>query len=513
MLSVAGGCAVMGITGVPVAVEADLARGLPAFDIVGLPDSTVRESRERVRAAIRNSGFEFPLARITVNLAPAHIRKVGVGLDLPVAVSILAASGQVPARNLDRTAFMGELSLDGALRPVRGVLPGCAAARSSCSSCVVVPFENAREAQCVSGLDVIAVGTLSEVADYLSSGAVPCPARSRPERPDSPQSTASCDFDQVMGQDAAIRAIQVAVAGGHNLIMVGPPGGGKTLLASCVPSILPAMDDSEALEVTCIQSITGTVSPAGLARKRPFRRPHHTVSPAGMLGGGNPPMPGEVTLAHRGVLYLDEFCEFRPQVIESLRGPMEDGFIIVSRSSGRVSFPSRFMLIASANPCPCGYLGDPERACVCQGASLMRYRRRLAGPVIDRIDIQIEVPRVRRIDLERPVAFLTSDSVRHEIEHARERQSERFCRNGFTNSAMGPRHIESIARLAPEARRLLLDAVDQMALSARAYHKLIRVSRTIADLDGVDSVGEGHVLEALQYRTLDSEPQAVLSYG
>jgi magnesium chelatase family protein len=513
MLSTAGGCAVMGITGIPVAVEADLARGLPAFDIVGLPDSTVRESRERVRAAIRNSGYEFPLARITVNLAPAHIKKVGVGLDLPVAISILAASGQVPARNLDCTSFMGELSLDGSLRTVRGILPGCAAARSSGSSCVVVPFENACEAGCVSGLEVVALGTLREVAEYLRSGTVARIVRSRSARRHSLESSAPCDFDQVMGQDAAIRAIQVAVAGGHNLIMVGPPGGGKTLLASCVPSILPAMDEHEALEVTCIQSITGTVSPDGLARKRPFRRPHHSVSPAGMLGGGNPPMPGEVTLAHRGVLYLDEFCEFRPQVIESLRGPMEDGYIMVSRSHGTVSFPSRFMLIASANPCPCGYLGDPERVCVCQGAALMRYRRRLAGPVIDRIDIQIEVPRVRRIDLERPVALFTSSSVRGEVEHARARQGERFCRKGSTNSAMGPRKIESMARLAPGARKLLLDAVDQMALSARAYHRLIKVSRTIADLDGAGNVGDEHVLEALQYRALDSEPQAVLSYG
>jgi magnesium chelatase family protein len=513
MLSTAGGCAVMGITGVPVAVEADLARGLPAFDIVGLPDSTVRESRERVRAAIRNSGYEFPLARITVNLAPAHIRKVGVGLDLPVAVSILAASGQVPARKLDSTTFMGELSLDGSLRPVRGILPGCAAARSSGSLRVVVPFDNACEAECVSGLDVIALGGLREVAEYLRSGAVARIVRSRSARRQSLEFAGSCDFDQVMGQDAAIRAIQVAVAGGHNLIMVGPPGGGKTLLASCVPSILPAMDEHEALEVTCIQSVTGTVSPDGLARNRPFRRPHHSVSPAGMLGGGNPPMPGEVTLAHRGVLYLDEFCEFPPQVIESLRGPMEDGFIMVSRSQGTVSFPSRFMLIASANPCPCGYLGDPERVCVCQGAALMRYRRKLAGPVIDRIDIQIEVPRVRRIDLERPIALLTSSSVRGEVEHARARQGERFCRKGFTNSAMGPRRIESVARLAPGARKLLLDAVDQMALSARAYHRLIKVSRTIADLDGAGNVGDEHVLEALQYRALDSEPQAVLSYG
>lgn len=513
MLAIVKGCAVMGISGVPVAVEADLARGLPSFDIVGLPDCTVRESRERVRAALRNSGYDFPLARITINLAPADIRKVGVGLDLAVAVSILAASGQALARNLEYITFMGELSLDGMLRPVRGILPGCAAALGSGSDYVVVPRDNAREACCVSGLDVIAVDTLNEVVEYLCSGSTPSRIGHSPRPPDAPASKAECDFGQVVGQDAAIRAIQVAVAGAHNLIMVGPPGGGKTLLASCVSSILPAMDEHEALEVTCIQSIAGAVSPDGLARKRPFRRPHHTVSPAGMLGGGNPPLPGEVTLAHRGVLYLDEFCEFPRRVVESLRGPMEDGFIVVSRSRGTVNFPSRFMLIASANPCPCGYLGDPERACVCQGAALMRYRRKLAGPVIDRIDIQIEVPRVRRSGLEKPIALLTSDGVRDEIEQARARQAERFGQKGLTNSTMAPRRIESAAHLAPGARTLLLDAVDHRALSVRAYHKLIRVARTIADLDGSGSVADEHVLEALQYRVLESEPRTVLAYG
>ncbi len=513
MLAIVKGCAVMGISGVPVAVEADLARGLPSFDIVGLPDSTVRESRERVRAAIRNSGYDFPLARITINLAPADIRKVGVGLDLAVAVSILAASGQAPGRNLEYITFMGELSLDGMLRPVRGILPGCAAALGSGSDCVMVPHDNAGEASCVSGLDVVSVGTLEEAVEYLSSGTVPRRVCRRLRPPDTPASMAECDFDQVLGQDAAVRAIQVAVAGAHNLIMVGPPGGGKTLLASCVPSILPAMDEAEALEVTCIQSVAGAAPPDGLARNRPFRRPHHTVSLAGMLGGGNPPLPGEVTLAHRGVLYLDEFCEFPPRVIESLRGPMEDGFIVVSRSRGTVSFPSRFMLIASANPCPCGYLGDPERPCICQGAALMRYRRKLTGPVIDRIDIQIEVPRVRRSDLERPMALVTSDGVRRGISHARARQAERFGGKGLTNSTMAPHRIENAARLAPKARRLLLDAVDHMALSARAYHKLIRVARTIADLDDSENVVDEHVLEALQYRLLECEPRMVLAYG
>ncbi len=503
----------MGIAGVPVAVEADLSRGLPAFEIVGLPDPTVRESRERVRAAIRNSGYDFPLARIVVNLAPADIRKVGVGLDLPIAVSILAASGQVPICNMERVTFMGELALDGMLRPVRGILPGCVAARSSGSACVVVPKSNTSEATCVAGLNVLALDTLHEVAGYLSLGSAPRAAESRRQGRRPPAPTTAYDFGQVMGQDAAIRAIQVAVAGGHNLIMLGPPGGGKTLLASCVPSILPAMDEQEALEVTCIQSVTGTVSPEGLARDRPFRRPHHSVSLAGMLGGGNPPVPGEVTLAHRGVLYLDEFCEYPQHVIESLRGPMEDGFVVVSRSQGTATFPSRFMLIASANPCPCGYLGDPERPCVCQGAPLMRYRRRLAGPIADRIDIQIEVPRVRRADLERPVAALTSATVREEVEHARLRQAQRVGQEGFTNSAMGPGEIESVACLTSTARELLLCAVDHLALSARAYHRLIKVSRTIADLDGSESVRDEHVLEALQYRVLDSRPQAVWPYG
>jgi len=510
VLSAARGCALQGITGMSVTVECDLARGLPSFDIVGLPDPTVRESRERVRAAIRNSGYEFPLSRITVNLAPADVRKVGVGLDLPIAVSILAASGQSPHKGLEGITLIGELSLEGVIRPVRGVLPACAGAREAGSTVVVVPVENAGEAMCIPEVSVVAARTLQEVVRFLETGIVP--NRDISTKHAHLGANLGPDFSQVIGQAATVRALEVAVAGGHNIIMVGPPGAGKTLMASCVPSVLPAMDREEAIEVTSIQSIMGLADGRGLAVSRPFRNPHHSITPAGMLGGGNPPMPGEVTLAHRGVLYLDEYCEYRQAVLQCLRSPMEDGFVVISRSHVQVAFPSRFMLVASANPCPCGYLGDSERPCVCSGAQVQRYRRKLSGPVIDRIDIQIEAPRVSRADLQGHSAGRSSDKIRANVSEARERQRRRFGNPIVTNSCMDPRNIEHAAMLSPIAGALLYEAVDKMALSARACHKLIKVARTIADLDASARIKDDHVLEALQYRALDSAEIARCSH-
>jgi|LSQX01.3.fsa_nt_gb magnesium chelatase family protein len=511
LLSAARGCALQGITGMPVMVECDLARGLPSFDIVGLPDSTVRESRERVRAAIRNSGYEFPLSRITVNLAPADVRKVGLGLDLPIAVSILAASGQAPQGGLRGVTLVGELSLEGIIRPVRGILPACAGARKAGSEVIVVPAGNANEAMCISGVSVVAARSLGEVVKFLITGIPPQPPPAPEEAAEDVHS--GPDFAQVLGQAAAVRALKIAVAGGHNLIMVGPPGAGKTLMASCVPSVLPEMNLEEAIEVTSIQSVAGLTYGRGLAAKRPFRNPHHSVTPAGMLGGGNPPFPGEVTLAHRGVLYLDEYCEYRQAVLQCLKGPMGDGFVVISRSRARVVFPSTFMLIASANPCPCGYLGDWERPCVCSGDQIMRYERKLSGPVIDRIDIQVDVPRVSRANLQGRKLYRSSAQIRASVSEARARQKRRYASPVATNAGMDSRNIEGVASLSPLASALLYEAVDKMALSARAYHKLIKVARTIADLDGSCHVKDEHVLEAIQYRVLDSASRARCSHG
>ncbi|MEA4882136.1 MAG: YifB family Mg chelatase-like AAA ATPase [Clostridia bacterium] len=501
MFARAHGCAVRGITGLMVEVEVDVARGLPSFEIVGLPDPSVRESRERVRAAIRNSGFEFPMGRITVNLAPADVRKVGVGLDLPIAVSILAAVGAVPESRLERATLIGELALDGSVRPVRGVLPAAAAAWQCGLGAALVPPDNAQEAKCIGNLDVLAPGTLCEAVRYLNTGARPALPQRRGH--DKESFGAGPDFSCVIGQRSAARALEVAVAGGHNLIMVGSPGGGKTLLASCVPSILPEMSMREAIEVSCVKSVSGSDMAAGIATVRPFRQPHPSVTLVGMLGGGSPPMPGEVTLAHAGVLYLDEFCEFPRPVLESLRSPMEAGVITVSRARAAVTFPSSFMLIASANPCACGNHGDSERRCVCTGVQLARHRRRLCGPLVDRIDIQVEVPRVNWDNLRMCDDRRSSSEIREAVGNARRLQEARYGREGETNSRLGANEIERKAHLRAEAHATLVEAVRTMRLSVRTYHRLIKVARTIADLDGSESIAEEHALEALQYRMLE----------
>jgi magnesium chelatase family protein len=485
----------------PVAVETVVSRGLPSFDIVGLPDAAVRESRERVRAAVRNSGYDFPAGRITVNLAPASIRKVGVGLDLPVAVSVLAAGGSVIGTRLPRTLLIGELSLGGALRAVRGVLPSCVAALRDGINAVVVPRSNVREAECVNGITVVPAADLEDALAFLRSGRIP---RGRPATWVEPgEPVPQSDFSDVIGQQTAVRALEISVAGGHNLIMVGPPGSGKTMLAMRVPSILPPMTASEALEVTCIQSVAGILPRGGLASERPMRAPHHSVSVLGMLGGGNPPAPGEITLAHNGVLYMDEFCEFPSAVLEALRGPMEEGVITVARSRLQVTFPCRFMLIASANPCPCGHLGDSTRPCVCGPEQVRRYRKRLLGPVGERIDIQVEVSRVDHEDLARASPGPRSCDILARVTEARAVQMSRLGEAVRCNAAIGPGEIEKTAGLTAAARRLLLDATEALSLPVRAYHKLIRVSRTIADIEGSEPVLPPHVEEALQYRVLD----------
>ncbi|MCB9484312.1 MAG: YifB family Mg chelatase-like AAA ATPase [Dehalococcoidia bacterium] len=486
-----------GIEGIPVDVEVDIGSGLPAFNIVGLPDTAVQEARERVRAAIKNAGFEFPLRRITVNLAPADVRKEGPVYDLPIAVAVLVASGQVPNHFAD-AALAGELSLDGRLRHVAGVLPLAAMCAAEGISTVVVPQEDTAEAGLVGGLRVLGVETLKQLAQPPESWPPPLP----PTACEAPLEVH--DLATVQGQEHVKRSLEVGAAGGHNVLMQGPPGSGKTLLARALPGLLAPLSPIETIEVSKIYSVAGLLSRENpLLRERPFRSPHHTISHAGLVGGGSSIRPGEVSLAHRGVLFLDEFPEFSTSALESMREPLESGLVTISRARGSVTFPARFLLVAAMNPCPCGYYGDSVRACTCPEASVSRYQRRVSGPLMDRIDLFADVPRVELKELTGEPSGERSEVVRARVVEARERQARRFKGTRIlTNSEMGPNEVRKFCQdaLVPEAQPLLGSAMQQLGLSARAFHRVLKVARTVADLAGSDRIETTHLAEAIQYR-------------
>jgi magnesium chelatase family protein len=499
------GMSVIGMESFPVSVEVDVSQGLPQFSTVGLPDASVKESRDRIKAAVKNSGYPFPRSHVTINLAPADIRKEGTGFDLPIAVGILAAENMIEEDALLNCIFLGELSLDGSIKGVRGVLTAAFKARELGARSVFVPHDNAAEAAIVEGIDVYGVRTLPDVVEFLAARQTIEPLRTDTKKLFQQNHRYDVDFSEIKGQKLALRALEIAAAGAHNLLMIGPPGSGKSMLARRMPTILPDLHFEEAIEVTNVFSVAGLLnSGETLIAARPFRSPHHTISDAGLVGGGQMPHPGEISLAHLGVLFLDELPEFKRNALEALRQPLEDGTITITRSAVTVGFPARFMLVAAMNPCPCGYFGDRVRSCRCSAQQIRQYQGKISGPLLDRIDLHIEVPSVKYRDLTGKEDGESSCAIKKRVEQARKRQKQRFNGPGIlTNARMTEKQIRSFCAIDDESHQLMEMAIEKMGFSARAVNRILKVSRTIADLEGADQIGPAHVAEAIQYRSLD----------